>query len=146
VTSDAGVSATAVVLLVATVSLGAAGISIDLWRALAAHRDLVALADGAATAGATAIDAAALYADATDLVLDPYEARSRACGHLADHHPTVRCGGHATVSVAPQRVDVAVEADVPLTLMRLLSGDASGSSLTVRAESTAVVIRRPAPP
>ena len=143
--NDAGASATAVVLVVATMVLGAAGISIDLWRALAAHRDLVALADGAAIAGATAIDTAAIYADATDLVLDPTEARRRACDHLADNHATVRCGGTTTVSVAAQLVDVSVESEVPLTLLRLLTGDAAGGPLTIRAESTAVVLRRVTP-
>ncbi len=140
-TDDSGASATAVVLLMATIVLGVAGISVDLWRALAAHRELVGLADGAATAGATAFDTAAIYADATNLVLDLDEAYRRACEHLADHDPTLRCGGGATVTVALRQVTVSAQTELPLTLLRLLTGDASGGPLTIRAESTTVAIQ-----
>lgn len=139
--SDAGASATAVVLVVAVIVLGAAGISVDLWRALAAHRGLVAVADGAATAGATAIDASAIYADPTHLVLNPDEARRRACAHLAGHDPALRCGGAATVDVTSRHVTVSVHTELPLTLLRLLTGDSADGPLTIRAESTVVAIR-----
>lgn len=145
-TDDAGASATAVVLLAATIVMGAAGISIDLWRGLAAHRDLVSLADGAAAASATALDIAAIYADPTDLVLDPDEARRRACDHLAGREPILRCGGRAIVTVGRQQVTVALQTDVSLTLLRILTGDATGGPLTIRAESTVVAIRSEPPP
>ena len=49
------------------------GISIDLWRVVAARQDLVQKADAAATAGANAIDADE-FRFSGELILDPVQA------------------------------------------------------------------------
>ncbi|MBW3576906.1 MAG: Tad domain-containing protein [Actinobacteria bacterium] len=93
------------------------GINLDLWRVFTARRDLAGWVDGAAVAGASAIDVDVYRATATAR-LDPAAAEERACRYLATHaDPFPGCGGvRATASV----IEVAASRQVDLTLMRIL--------------------------
>ncbi len=93
------------------------GISLDLWRVFTARRDLAGWVDGAAVAGASAIDEDVWRATGA-AQLDPAAAQQRACGYLASHaEPFPGCGGvRATASV----IEVAASRQVQLTLMGIL--------------------------
>jgi hypothetical protein len=131
--------------MVAMMLLIIGGLSVDLWRVLAEHRDVAGLVDGAATAGATGVDTEAIRADPeAPILLEPGEARLRACEYL-EHH-----GGLAPNCVAPgvgvsivgDSITVRMERDVDLTLLRIvqaLSGDLA--PIRVGAEATAAALR-----
>ena len=140
-----GFSAPVLVLMVAMMLLIIGGLSVDLWRVLAEHRDVAGLVDGAATAGATGVDTEAIRDDPeAPIRLDPAEARVRACDYLEVH------GGLAPGCVSPgvgvtivdASITIRLERDVELTLLRLvqaLSGDTA--PISVGAASTATALR-----
>jgi hypothetical protein len=129
------------VLLLAMMVLFLGGISVDLWRVLSDHREVAGIVDGAAIAGATAIDADALYAD-LPARLDASLARERVCSYLAEHAgvPAGQCPGpDVEVGIATDTVFVRYRRDVPLTLLRAVSvfgGDADPIRVSAEAEVT----------
>lgn len=143
---EGGFSAPVLALMVAMMMLIIGGLSVDLWRVLAEHREVAGLVDGAATAGATGVDTEAIRANPNAPVrLDPAQAQARACRYL-EHHGglTPNCAAATVgVSVVDDTITVRMERDVDLTLLRLvqaMSGDTS--PVRVGAESTAIALRR----
>lgn len=111
------------------------GISIDLWSALGAHRDLAGIADAAAVAASSGVDEA-VFRESGVVRLDPSLAEGLALrlisvqpnGADLDAAPVVAVtGGGSAVTVTLQR-------RVPLTLLGLLVAD---RSIVVSAEGRA---------
>jgi len=96
------------------------GIGIDLWRGIAARRDLAGLADAAATAGANGVDEAALRAGSVRL--DPARVRAFALETLQRDARFVQLEA-ADVAVVGDEVVVTLEDDVPLSLLNLFDGN-----------------------
>ena len=140
-----GFSAPVLVLMVAMMLLIIGGLSVDLWRVLAEHRDVAGLVDGAATAGVTGVDTEAIRDDpSAPIRLDPAEARVRACNYLEVHGDLVAdCASPGIgVTIVDASITVRLERDVDLTLLRLvqaLSGDTA--PISVGAVSTATALR-----
>ena len=115
------------------------GLAIDYWRALALQRELAAVADSAAGAGASGIDEAR-YRAGGELVLDP----RRAVGLVAR---SVDFQGVAlsdvAVSFAPgnDAVTVRVRGEVELGLLGVFIDD--DDPLQVSASATAIPLRVP---
>jgi len=91
-----------------------AGCSLDLWRAVAARRELSAAADAAATAGANGLDESA--ARSGNVVLDPNRARMLAREAIASgaRPPSL---DDARVDAAPDRVVVTLRGHVGFSLL-----------------------------
>jgi hypothetical protein len=91
-----------------------AGCSLDLWRAVAARRELSAMADAAATAGASGLDESAAR-DGT-VELDPDRARVLARDALAagKRAPSL---DDARVDATPDRIVVTLRGHVGLSLL-----------------------------
>ncbi len=109
------------VLLVGVLLLGlmAAGLAIDGARMFTARRDLQAVADSAALAGASSIDEDVYRSSAgTDVRLDPVAARAAVSDVLAGSSlpPTTR----VEVSVTADRVEVRIERPVRPLLLGLV--------------------------
>jgi hypothetical protein len=131
------------IAVLAMLVLGLGGVSSDLWRVIAAHRELVGHVDAAASAGATAIDEPLLYADPLDHRLDAAEATVRACVRLraADGLGDAPCPGpQIDVTVTATRISVIAERAVPLTLLGLLT-PGGPSDVVIRATSVVEVVR-----
>ena len=102
------------------------GISIDLWSALGAHRDLAGIADAAAVAASWGLDVEVFRAEGR-VTLDPALAEGLALrlisvqpnGGDLDESPEV------VVSADGLSVTVALQRRVPLTLLGLLVEDRS---------------------
>jgi Flp pilus assembly protein TadG len=111
------------------------GISIDLWSALGAHRDLAGIADAAAVAGSSGVDVEVFRAEGR-VTLDPGLTRDLALRLIAaqpnggdlDAAPAVVVSGDG------QSVTVALQRRVPLTLLGLLVED---RSIVVAAQAQA---------
>lgn len=106
------------------------GIAIDLWRGLAAHRQVASIVDAAAIAAGSGIDEAAWRATG-DLVLDPTAVEERVAQSVASQPGTVTVsvvtagdGSAATVSGATV---------VELTLLRLVTPEGIEVSATATA-------------
>lgn len=112
------------------------GISFDLWSVFVHRRAMAAAADTAARAGATGIDWAD-WASAGDLVLNPDTARLRALESLA-RQDLPDGAGPAEIDVTPGAITVAIEAQAPYTLLRLLLPD---EPFRIRVDATAVPLR-----
>ena len=108
-------------MLVATmlVVLTFAGLAVDGTRLVLARRDLQALADSAALAGASSIDEARYRATGgAEVVLDPASARFAAASVVATSGWPP--DGRGSVDVSGARVRVRLERPVRLTLLSLL--------------------------
>lgn len=108
------------------------GISLDLWNVFGDRRELVALADAAASAGASGIDEA-LFRETGEIHLDPSRARERVLAALeeAPH------GGHVDsveISITNDEVRVDLSRNTELTLLGVLS---PGEEVRVEAHATA---------
>jgi len=121
---EGGFSAPVMVLIMAMMVLFIGGISIDLWRVIADHREVSGLADGAAIAGATAVDIVAFEADPTaDPILDRAAATQRVCQYMRDHEGVTACpSATLTVAFAPDltAIEVSFQREVPLTFLRIV--------------------------
>lgn len=115
-------SATVWILGLCAAVLLLGGMSLDLWRGVAARRELSAMADGAATAAANGIDQGALRAGV--VVLDEVRAEAIALDVLGRDARTAHLDAVA-VDVEPDAVTVALADEVPLTLLGLVGGDRS---------------------
>ena len=107
------------------------GIGLDLWRTIAVRRELSSIADAAATAGANAVDEAALRSG--NVVVDGGRARSVALATLADHRRRAPFDD-VSVSVDGKRVTVTLRDDVPFSLLSIFMG---GDEFVVQARATA---------
>ena len=124
VREEAGFSAPVMVLIMAMMVLFIGGISIDLWRVIADHREVSGLADGAAVAGATAVDISAFEADpSAPPRLDPGLARQRVCDYMRQHEGVTACPSDTLqIGFAPDlsAVTVSFQRDVDLTFLRIV--------------------------
>lgn len=119
-------------VLMAVVFLTVGGISIELWNVLSQRRQLSAVADSAASAGASAIDPDVYRADGR-LILIPELAREKATAtlrssELAVEEPDIR------LSVTPDLVAVQASGEVDLIILRLIGADPI--TLNVYAEAS----------
>ena len=139
---EGGFSTPVFVVLVALLVLLLGGISVDLWRVVAEHRKLAGLVDGAAIAGATAIDERRLYeTPGLDPVLDAEIAVARVCDYLARSGVEQPCPESVTVVVGATDVSVTVEREVDVTLLRLLTL-AGGDTEPIAVGATGVAVAR----
>ncbi len=115
------------------------GLAVDYWRALALQRELAAVADSAAVAGASGIDEAH-YRATGEVILS--EARAVDLAHrsvsfqgraLSDTAVALEAGGES--------VTVVVRGEVELGLLQLFIGD--DEPLHVEASATAFPLRLP---
>ena len=114
-----------------------------LGRVVAEHRKVTGRVDGAAIAGATAVDEDRLYAN-PDLEpwLDEAAAVDRACDYLARNGVELACPGEVSIDVGTVDITVAFDRDVEVTLLRLLSlAGGSTDPISVGSTSTAVIQR-----
>lgn len=110
-------------LLIAVLLLPIGGLSVDLWRAIAAQRDLQAAAEDAALAGASGIDVQA-YRTSGCLYLDPSVAEQLAASNLAQQPVAAQLSSSEfSVSSDGRSVQVTLSEDVHLSLLRLVEGD-----------------------
>jgi len=114
------------------------GVALDLWRLLGVRREMAAMADAAAVAAAAAVDTDA-WREEGEVVVDAVAAEERALAVL-DAQPLV-----GSVVLPPGwlvvdggEVGVTLEADVELTLLRLVHP----RPVDVRVTSRAVPSRR----
>lgn len=117
------------VLMILTIG----GVSLDLWRAVAAYRALAEVADAAAAAGSNGIDVER-YRRTGDVVLAPELARSLGGQSVAAQD---RPGSFVDASmprVEPDRLTVLVRGRVDFSLLSLI---APGDGLDITVESHA---------
>jgi uncharacterized membrane protein len=110
------------------------GLALDYWRALALQRELAAVADSAAIAGASGIDEA-VYRETGEVVLEPTRARG-----LAEAAVTWQ-GADPTslrVDVEPSVISVTIEGEVQLGLLGVFVDQSE--PLTVRARASATPV------
>jgi len=147
VRDERGFSAPIMVLMMAMMVLFIGGISIDLWRVIADHREVSGLADGAAIAGATAVDIAAYEADPTaDPILDQGLAVQRVCQYMADHGGVTDCPSQTlTVEFAPDltAIEVSFQREVALTFLRIV--EVGGADPIVVYSDALVELQRGSP-
>jgi Flp pilus assembly protein TadG len=104
-------------LCVAVLFLG--GLSVDLWRAIAVRRELSAMADAAAAAGASGLDEDAVRAGVVRL--DPVRARALALDSLR-RNTRAPVLDAMQVDIAGEQVVVTVRDDVPFSLLGVFMG------------------------
>lgn len=128
-------SATLWTLGLALTLLMIGGISIDLWSALGAHRDLAGIADAAAVAGSSGVDEA-VFRESGVVQLDPGLAEGLALRLIAVQPNGADLDAAPVVAVTGggQAVTVTLQRRVPLTLLGLLVAD---RSIVVSAEGRA---------
>lgn len=117
-------------LTVMLLALG--GLSLDLWRAFSARRDLAGAVDAAAAAGVSGIDADRFRATG-ELVLDPDAVEVLVTENLAAQTDP-RALTHVAVEATPQAVTVTAVGAVDLTLTRTLI---PLGPLSIRVDATA---------
>jgi Tfp pilus assembly protein PilX len=132
--SDRG-SITLWVLGLVLLVLGLGAVTVDLWRVLGERSALVALADSAAIAAASALDEQALRSG-EGIVVDVAVARARAAAVLAVDPPDA-----VRIDVDGDEVTVVVEREVPLTMLGLVVPD--DRPVVVGATAVAVPEFRP---
>lgn len=110
------------------------GLALDFWRGLALQRELAAVADSAAIAGAAGIDVEH-YRETGEVMLDPGKAGALASTSVGFQDAEV---SEVSVSVAPggNSVTVVVEGVVELGLLGVFVDQSE--PLLVRATATAV--------
>jgi Flp pilus assembly protein TadG len=113
------------------------GISIDLWRVVAARQDLAQRADAAATAGANAIDADE-FRFSGELILDP-ESAIAAAEEMLGSPSTWEFTGSGRVEardadLLPNDMVVVLTREVDFVLLGILSNQ---KSVTITVESIA---------
>ena len=104
-------------LCVALLFLG--GVSLDLWRAVAVRRELSALADASATAGANGVDEGALRQGTVQL--DPDRARALAYNALVSTGRLASLDG-VRIDVRGNRVMVTLRDQVNFSLLGIFLG------------------------
>ena len=144
---EGGFSAPIMVLIMAMMVLIIGGISVDLWRIIADHREVTGLADGAAVAGATAVDVAAFEMDPTaDPILDPGLAVQRVCDYMRNHADVTSCpSSMLEIDIAPDLtgIEVTFQREVDLTLLRVV--EVGGADPVVVGATAFVELQRGTP-
>jgi Putative Flp pilus-assembly TadE/G-like len=96
-----------------------AGLSLDLWRAVAVRRELAAMADASATAGANGLDESSLRAGRVEL--DPARARTFADSALAAYAGSRRLDATRVdttrVDITAGRITVTLHGHVGFSLL-----------------------------
>lgn len=105
------------------------GLALDGGQALLARREAQGIADAAARIGADQLDEASVRAGDNPPNLDTAAAYAAAANYVAVQRP----GMVATISTAPQHVEVHISLTLELTFMRL----AGLSSATIVADGSA---------
>jgi Flp pilus assembly protein TadG len=113
------------------------GLSLDLWRAVAARREMSAMADAASTAGANGLDETALRVGTVRL--DASRARTLATDTLAQYSRTSSLDG-AEIHIAGNRVTVALRDHVDFSLLGIFMG---GDHFDVEVHAAAQPEERP---
>lgn len=125
--------ASAFLIGVLLLGLALAGLAVDGGRMFTVRRDLSAIADAAALAGAGAIDEEAYRAsDGEDAHLDPDRARLEVARVL--RASPAAAGARVDVVVDAQRVTVHLAREVPTTLLGAIGVDARTIGATATAE------------
>jgi len=122
-------------LCIALMFLG--GLSLDLWRAVAVRREMSAMADAGATAGANGLDESALRAGTVRL--DSDRARGLVSQTL-DEYPRTRSLDGAGVDVTGNRVTVTLRDHVDFSLLGIFMG---GDHFDVEVHASAEPEERP---
>ena len=104
-------------LCIALMFLG--GLSLDLWGAVAVRREMSAMADAAATAGANGLDEPALRAGVVEL--DDARARGLTARTLGEY-PRTPALDAARIDVAGSRVTVTLRDHVDFSLLGIFMG------------------------
>ena len=125
------------VLGLSVLLLAFGGLALDYWRALALQRELAAIADSAAVAGASGIDEE-IYRASGEVVLDPERSRQLVSAAVEWQGMTI---SGSQVDVDAASITVTLAAEIDLGLFRLLVSQ--DDPLTVRATSTAVPVLVP---
>lgn len=113
------------------------GLALDYWRGLALQRELAAVADSAAIAGASGIDEEH-YRVTGDVVLDPPRARGMATAAVGWQGVDLV---DLVIDIEPASVTVTLVGEVELGLLRVLVDQSE--PLTVRATATATPVLVP---
>lgn len=113
------------------------GIGLDLWRVIELRRSLSSSADAAATAGATALDQAALRRG--DTLLIPGQAEDRAASQL-DLAPDLDRIRSARIEATPNQIDVELVGRVEFSLLGIFVRD---DPIEVHVHATAEPRRSP---
>jgi hypothetical protein len=95
------------------------GLSLDLWRAVAVRREMSAMADAAATAGANGVDESALRAGVVRL--DDTRARGLTVQTLGEYPRTPSLDA-ARIDVGGTRVTVTLRDHVDFSLLGIFMG------------------------
>ena len=113
------------------------GLGTDLWRAATDRRELAAMADAAATAGANGVDEPALRAGV--LHLDPQRARAIVVATLAEY-PHATALDRIDVAVAGNTVTVTLRDHVRFSLLGVFLG---GRHFDIEVHASAAPQERP---
>jgi len=113
------------------------GLALDYWRALALQRELAAVADSAAIAGASGIDEEH-YRETGEVLLDPPRARGLAEAAVDWQGVTLV---DLSVGVEPTSVSVTLTGEVELGLLGVFVDQSE--PLTVRGTATAIPVLLP---
>jgi hypothetical protein len=116
-------------LTVAVLFIG--GLGVDLWRAIAVRREVSAMADAAATAGANGLDESALRGGR--LQLDDERVRRLVATELNEYPATPRLDG-AAVTTNGTQVTVVLRERVDFSLLGIFM---PGEEFVVQARATA---------
>jgi hypothetical protein len=116
-------------LTIAVMFLG--GLGLDLWRAIAVRREVSAMADAAATAGANGLDENALRGG--ELQLDDLRVRQLVAAELREYPNAARID-RETVTVVGALVNVSLQEHVHFSLLGIFMGR---GQFTVQASATA---------
>jgi Flp pilus assembly protein TadG len=115
--------------------LAMGGVSLDLWRGFTERRELAAITDSAAIAGASQLDLAAFKVDGT-VQLDPVLAQQAA----ADYLQTQGAAANITftspplITVTGNEINITAGTRIELTLMKIFR---PGGTLNVTTHSAA---------
>ena len=113
------------------------GISVDLWRALADHRELAGIADAAAVAASSGIDAQT-FRSSGDVILDPSLARQRGQAVISSFIAQSDAGGLDSQSIAVIGGGTVVQVDLARTMeLGLLQLLAPGRNITISVRAVA---------
>jgi len=111
------------------------GISLDLWRAFEVREDLAAMADSAANAGASYVDATT-FRDTGVLILDGPAAAAAAGANLDAQQDSAKILNRTIATNGPV-LTVTVEGEVSFTLLQIFLG---GGSVDVKATGSAEAV------
>lgn len=136
----AGVAAPVLIVAAALTVMVLGGMSLDLWRVVAEHQRLVGVSEGAALAGATALDTEALYRNEKEPLLDAEMAYGRACAYIATHGGPLCKQPGVSITIDESVISVELQSGVHLTLLRLAQLT-SPEPVEVAVRSTATALR-----